>query len=130
MATNIIRMDTSQTYQQSFTVTDPTSPNSGDAVLVAGLITGIALTDEGEGQNDSDKTSVHIGAFVADLPVEAVNNAGASPVGVGDNIYYDSAATIKLNKDNTNGVFFGFALATIASGQNATIPVLHTPPGE
>lgn len=129
MAKNIIRMDTSQVYQQSFTVTDPATPASGDPVRVAGNITGIALTKEGEGQNATGKTTVHIGAFVANFSVEGQGPSAGSAVAVGDSIYYDSAASTKLNKDNTNGVFFGFALGTVGSGLTATIPVLHVPGG-
>lgn len=92
--------------------------NSGDPIPV-GEITGVCAVDIANGSQGA----VHIkGVF--DLKVEAVDNAGNSAVAIGDKLYYDSAATIKINKDVTNGVFFGYALEAISAGENDTINVL------
>lgn len=101
--------------------TQPATPVSGDPVLI-GQIPGVALTDEGDGGNDSGNISVDTGG-IYELTVEAKNNAGNSAVAVGDILYYDQAETIKINKDATNGVRFGYAMAVIASGANAAINV-------
>jgi hypothetical protein len=38
-------------------------------------------------------------------------------------VYYDSANTPKINKDNVAGVRFGIALEAVTSGATATIQV-------
>lgn len=101
--------------------TQPATPASGDPVLV-GQIPGVAITDEGAGGNAATTTTIDTGG-VYDLNVEAVNNAGNVAVAVGDILYYDSAATIKINKDVTNGVRFGYALEAITSGSSDVIRV-------
>lgn len=102
--------------------TAPATPAAGDPVLV-GQIPGVALTDEGGGGNvATDTTVARQGVF--DLSVKAENNAGNVAVAVGDILYYDAAATVKINKDNTNGVRFGYALEAITSGSTDTIRVL------
>lgn len=96
---------------------------SGDPVVV-GQIPGVALTDRSAPGVATGKAVVQIGSFVANLTVEGANNAGNVAVAEGDILYYDTAATIKINKDNTNGVRFGYALAALSSGANGVIPVL------
>jgi predicted RecA/RadA family phage recombinase len=93
----------------------PATPASGDPVRY-GKLTGVALTAEGAGGNASTETSVFVGA-------------GNSAVAAGDKLYYDDAGTPVINKDVTNGVFFGIALGAVTSGATATIEVLHLPPG-
>lgn len=99
----------------------PATPVSGDPVLV-GQIPGVALVDEGDGGNATGETSITT-VGIWDLNAEAVNNGGNSAIAVGDILYYDSAATIKINKDNTNGVRFGYALETVTSGSSGVIRV-------
>lgn len=96
---------------------EPTTPNSGDPVLV-GQIPGVALTDE---QADGTTTIQTDGVFELSVKGETTTNAA---IAVGDILYYDAAATPhKLNKDNTNGVRFGYALEALASGATSTIRV-------
>lgn len=104
--------------QLSLVCSAPATPESGDPVLV-GQIPGVALTDE----RADGTTSVDMeGVF--DLAVEGKDSANANTaVAAGDIVYYDAANTIKLNKDSTNGVRYGYALEAIASGQNAVIRV-------
>lgn len=96
---------------------------SGDPVVV-GQIPGVALTDRSAPGVATGKAVVQVGSFVANLTVEGANNAGNVAVAEGDILYYDTAATIKINKDNTNGVRFGYALGALSSGANGIIPVL------
>jgi len=96
---------------------------TGDPVEI-GELHGTALTDYNEPRADGKATvELHGINEVREYTVEAVNNAGNSAVAIGDILYYDSAATIKLNKDGTNGNFFGYALETITSGSSDTINV-------
>lgn len=118
MATNLY-MD--QGRYLSAVCSQPATPVSGDPVLI-GQIPGVALTDEGKGGNDATKTSVDTGGVYM-LNVEGANSAGNVAVAIGDILYYDSAATIKINKDNTNGVRYGYALAALDSGASGIIPV-------
>jgi predicted RecA/RadA family phage recombinase len=103
--------------QLSLVVTNPASPVSGDPVRF-GQIVGVATTDE----RTDGTTSVDFAGVYA-LSVKAEDNAGNSAVALGDRLYYEDAATPKINKDNVAGVFAGFALETITSGSTATIQV-------
>lgn len=127
MATNIKRY-----IQEWPTLTlacsHPATPQSGDPVRY-GRLTGIALTDEGEGGNAATEATVYVGACVVSLSVQGADGAGNSAVAAGDRLYYDDAGTPVINKDVTNGMFFGIALAAVGSGATATIEVLHLPPG-
>ena len=101
--------------------TYPASPASGDPGLY-GQIPGVCLNDAGDGGNDSGKVDFQT-AGIFDLAVEAVDNSGNQAITAGDIIYYDQAATIKLNVDSTNGVRYGYALEDISEGANDTINV-------
>jgi predicted RecA/RadA family phage recombinase len=124
MATNITEYLAA--YGRSVTVTHPTTPSSGDPVLW-NSITGVAITDEGDGQNDATDTSVLFGDYVATLRVVpfvgAVGARSAADVAVGDAIYYDSTVSASessaLNA-NSLGIFFGYALSSVASGAGGT----------
>ena len=118
MALNLVMEEGVYLYE---VCTAPTTPVSGDPVMI-GQIPGVALTDEGGGGNDATKTTVHT-AGVYNLNVEGVVGAGNSAVAVGDILYYDTAATVKINKDVTNGIRFGYALGTVASAGTGVIPV-------
>lgn len=122
MATNIVY---DPGYELSVVCSDPATPASGDPVRY-GQLTGLALTDEGEGGNETTKTTVNFGPFVADLSVKAVDANGNSAVAVGDALWYVDADTPKLSK-KASGYFFGFAMEAISSGQTDTINVLHVP---
>ncbi|MBN6054523.1 DUF2190 family protein, partial [Nonomuraea sp. RK-328] len=114
-------MATNQVYnhgdQFDVVCTEPTTPSSGDPVLV-GQLPGVALTDE----NADGTTTVKFNG-VYDFPVKGETTTNAA-IAAGDILYYDSAATPhKLNKDNTNGVRFGYALEAVSSGATTTIRV-------
>lgn len=109
--------------QLSVHCTEPATPASGDPVLF-GQRPGVALTAE---RSDGTTTVKFSGVFA--LSVKGENNAGNVAVAAGDILYYDAAATPKINKDNTNGVRFGYAGDgqtsgnLLASGATGTIPV-------
>ncbi|KAA3645329.1 MAG: DUF2190 family protein [Chloroflexi bacterium] len=101
-------------------VTQPATPSSGDPVLY-GQRPGVALTDEGT----DGETSVRFkGAF--ELEAEAVDGVGNSAIAEGDILYYDSAAAIKINKDDTNGVRYGYAGpgGALVAGASGNITVI------
>lgn len=115
MATNFIGEGKQLSYAAS-----ALTPNSGVTTgmpVLAGQIPGVALISA----TDSKVTVAHEGIF--DLSVKGENNAGNTDVVVGDILYYDAAATVKINKDNTNGVRYGYALEAITSGSTDTIKV-------
>lgn len=126
MATNIKRYLQGH-FALPVVCSDPATPASGDPVRY-GKLTGIALTDEGEGGNSATQTTVEFGACVVDVSVRGVDGSGNSAVAVGDSIYYVDADTPKLSK-KASGYFFGFAMETITSGSTDTINVLKVPAG-
>ena len=126
MATNFIR------YLHEWPVltvacSNPTTPSSGDPVRY-GEMTGVALTDEGEGGNAATETTVYFGDCVVDVSVKGVDDSGNSAVAVGDSIYYVDADTPHLSK-KASGYFFGVAQEAVGSGSTATINVWHVSVG-
>lgn len=81
---------------------------------------GVALEDRGSDGKAVVKLPI---AFVADLAVEAVDGTGDSAIAIGEKLYYDAAATIKVNKDSTNGKPIGYALEAVNAGASDTIMV-------
>lgn len=126
MATNFVR-DLNAWPAMPFAVTNPTTPLSGQPVRV-GELTGVALTDEGDGGNAASETTVHIGLAVWSLSVKGVDDSGNSAVALYDPIYYVDADTPHLSK-KASGYVFGYALGTVNSGSTATIDVMHVPAG-
>ena len=59
---------------------------------------------------------------VVDISVKGENNAGNVAVAVGDILYIDTDG--EVNKDDTNGTRWGYALEAISSGQTDTIRCL------
>lgn len=55
--------------------------------------------------------------------VEGADGSGDSAIAVNGPVYYDAAATIKINEDSTNGVRFGTAVEAVASGEEKVIVV-------
>jgi predicted RecA/RadA family phage recombinase len=98
MATNQKRL---VARRLSLAATDPTTPASGDPVLV-GQIPGVATVAKGAGGNATANTSIDT-AGSYNLSVKGVDGGGNSAVAVGDIIYY--------------------ALEAITSGSTATIEV-------
>jgi hypothetical protein len=122
MATNIV-FDPG--YNISVVVDNPATPSSNDPIRF-GSITGIAITDEGAGGNESDETSVNFGPFIANFDVDA----DSGDIDVGDPVYYVDTPTgspaTNLN-DDSSGTFFGIALEAVSSGNTTEIQVMHMP---
>ena len=112
--------------QQSVVVSNPTTPSSGDPVRF-GSLTGMAITDEGDGGNAATYTTVNFGQFIADLVVDDTSGSG---IAVGAAVFYDDTATgspvSNLNDDSTAS-FFGFALEAVGNNATTRINVFHTP---
>lgn len=109
--------------RKSMEVSHPATPVSGDPVRV-GTLTGVALTDEGDGGNDANKTTVDFGNRSWILSVKGIDGDGNSAVAVGDKIYYVDADSPPLSKKAT-GAFFGYAAGAVTSGATADIEVMH-----
>lgn len=124
MATNIYQ---EPGYQLSVVVSDPSAPDSGDPVRF-GSLTGVAITDEGDGGNAATETTCNFGPFVGKFYVDDTSGSG---IAVGDAVFYDDTATgspaSNLNDDSANGYFFGFALEAVSSNATTEILVYHTP---
>jgi predicted RecA/RadA family phage recombinase len=113
MAKNIVFEDGTQI---ALAATDPTTPASGDPVLV-GQIPGVALI----AKNADGLTTVKTNG-VATLSVKGIDGGGNSAVAAGDILYYVTGDTPKISK-KTSGVRFGYALEAVTSGATATIRV-------
>ena len=114
MAKNTVHM---WSRSRSLVCSSPATPASGDPVI-CGQIPGVALTAE----DAAGLTTVALdGGW--DLSVKGENAGGNSAVAVGDILYYEAGQTPPINKDATNGVRFGYALAAVTSGATATIAV-------
>ena len=126
MASNIVR-DEWSAYRIAVVVSNPASPEAGDPVRY-GALTGIALTDEGEGGNIATETTVDFGPFIADLYVD---DSGGSGVAAGATVFYDDTQTgsplTNINEDSVNGYFYGFALETVEADATTKIQVMHVP---
>lgn len=119
MSTNQTKGDS---WVHSVVCSDPTAPTTGSPVRY-GFMTGVALTDEGEGGNSATTTSVDFGPKEWDVSVKGVDGSGNSAVAAGNLIYYVDADTPKLSK-KTAGYLFGIAMEAINSGSTATIRVM------
>lgn len=92
---------------------------SGDPVAI-GAMTGVALNDRDAAGN----ATVDFGG-VYELSVKAVSDVGNSAVAVGDQLYFVVGDTPKLSKKSSTGLYFGFALDAVGSGETATIRVAN-----
>lgn len=116
MATNIKYEDANQL------VCAPTAApggraGSGDPVMV-GSLPAVALTDATDTVSNSGECTCKFNG-AAELPVKGETTTNAA-VAAGDILYYDGGV---INKDATNGVRFGYALAAVSSGATTTILV-------
>jgi hypothetical protein len=96
-----------------------------------GQLTGVALTDEGEGGNAATLTTVDFTGKVWDLVVDDDDGGG---IAVGAPIYYHDTGTgtgaVNLNNVATAmDAFFGIALEAVGANATERINVLHIPVG-
>jgi predicted RecA/RadA family phage recombinase len=96
----------------------PVTPGavSGDPELV-GDLAAVLL----ENANDQDRAVCALSG-VFELTVHGRIDGANRKVYVGDQLFWD-AGDGQINKDSTNGVFFGYALDTVAAGSSKVIPV-------
>ena len=114
-------------YRLSVTCSHPTTPASGDPVRW-GNLTGVAIVDEGDGNNDAGKTSVDFGPGVWMMTVSGVTTGNnASAIAESDALYYVDATAPVLSKDSA-GRLFGYAMGAVASAASGTIAVMKTMP--
>ena len=99
----------------------PAVPNSGDAVRF-GLMTGVAVTDEGDGNSVATETMVRFGGGVYDLLVTDVATGG---IAASDALWLHDGSPPTLDNVSTSGYWFGFALEAVGDGLSDTINVLH-----
>ena len=117
-------------YNLAVVIDHPSAPNSGDPVRY-GLITGVAVLDEGDGGAGATETVVDFGPGVWDLTVD--DNEGTA-IAVGDSIYYHDTGTgtgsVNLNNSATGlDAYFGIALEVVSGNATTLINVLHVPLG-
>ena len=108
----------------------PAAPNSGDPVRF-GVMTGVAMLDEGDGGAGSTETVVDFGPGVYDLTVDDDADTG---IAVGASIYYHDTGTgtglVNLNNNATGlDAYFGIALEVVGTNATTLINVLHVPLG-
>ncbi len=96
----------------------PEGTKSGDALVLGDSIPAIALTDR---DTNGGATVIIRDGVIAKLNVHAVDASADNAVARWDKLYLDGD---EINKDATNGKFFGYAMGTVAAGQTAIIDVL------
>lgn len=106
----------------------PATPLTGAPVRI-GTETGVALTNEGEGGNDSGKQTIDMSQRVWRLTVD--DNEG-SGIALYDTIYYHDTGTgtgsVNLNNSSTSAdAIFGIALGVVSANATTAIDVLHIP---
>ena len=116
MATNR-ELEDGKTIVLAPTAAPHTTAKSGDHVMV-GDLPGVALTDADDTVSNGGECTVDLGG-VYRLPVKGETTTNAA-VAAGDTLYYDAGV---LNKDNTNGKRYGYALDPVTSGATTTIRV-------
>ncbi|GIK63861.1 MAG: hypothetical protein BroJett018_16550 [Chloroflexota bacterium] len=114
MATNV-KYDRGSNVRLELTV--GASQTKGSVILISQMP--VFLLEASDSANKAP--CILPGSFVAELAVTGANAGGNSAVAVGDRLYKDGT---EINKDATNGVSIGYALATVGSGATATIQVL------
>ena len=109
-------------WQFSVIPTNPVVVVSGGPVRY-GTLTGVAMTDEGDGGNAATAATVDFGPGIYDLPV--TDHVGGG-IAAGDPLFYVDGAPGTIENDSA-GRFFGFALETVGVGLTTTINVMHVP---
>jgi len=101
--------------------TSPVVPASGDPVRF-GDMTGVAVTNEGDGNSIAANTTVRFAGGVYSLSVTDVATGG---IAVGATLFLHDGSPPTIDNVSASGYFFGFALEAIGTGETATIRVAH-----
>lgn len=128
-------MATNEIHDQlivSVACTHPAAPTSGAPVRY-GKLTGVAVTDEGEGGNIAAEATVDFTEKVWDLVVDdnGITTPGTgTAIAPGAPIYYHDVATGSpaTNLNNTPAsadALFGVAMEAVTTNGTATIKVMH-----
>lgn len=96
----------------------PASTDTGDVVVIVDLVVLVQTDRDSDGYSTCTLPCAHVQKITVYGRGDGVNSA----VAVGDKLYVD-AGDGQVNKDSTNGIVFGYALATVGSGANAAIYV-------
>jgi hypothetical protein len=102
-------------------VTTPASGGKAYDPCMVGSRPGVMLTDQ---DADGYATVKFNGSFY--LTVGGDGASGGSAVAAGDSLYYDAApggGKSNINKDATNGVFYGWAAGAVASTAQTVVIV-------
>lgn len=90
---------------------------SGDVVAIGELV--VDCITDADAANKA--TAMFPAAYATEVAVTGKDAADANvAVAIGDKLYKDGAV---INKDQTNGKFYGYALATVVGGATTTILV-------
>lgn len=92
-------------------------PVTSGTPVVWGTVAGVATKNE---DTTADKVVIDTRG-VHELAVKGENGSGNAAIAVGGAVYIDTDG--ELNGDDTNGTFFGRALAAVSSGATTTIKV-------
>ncbi len=116
MAGNLVKKD-----GRNLHVTVGSGIESEDVGLIGSHLPFVALTSR---DSTSGKATVDLGPGVYDLSVVAKDGSGNSAVSIGDALFWDTTQSPDSLSKNKAGVFFGYALEAIDSGETETINVL------
>lgn len=98
-------------------VTVGAGAKSGDVVAISDLVVD-CITDA---DSSNKATAMFPAAYATEVAVTGKDAAGANAaVNIGDKVYKDG---VEINKDATNGKFYGYALAGVVAGATTTILV-------
>lgn len=103
-------------------LTQPTSGGKTGDPCLFGRRPGYLLTDQ---DAVTGKATVKFRGSVQ-VNAHGVTAGGNAAIAVGDDVYYDAApgaGNPVINKDNTNGVFYGVAATALASAAKGVITV-------
>jgi hypothetical protein len=89
---------------------------SGDVVAISDLVVD-CITDA---DSSNKATAMFPAAYATEVAVTGKDASANAAVAIGDNVYKDGA---EINKDATNGKFYGSALAAVVAGATTTILV-------
>ena len=101
--------------------TVPAGTVAGDPVMLGGAAGNCPAVAQTDRNTTTGKASV-MTVGVHNLSVRGINGATNTAIAEGDILYYDNARTPKLDV-TPGGKRYGYALAAVASGATAVIPV-------
>lgn len=90
--------------------------SSGDSEVLNDLVVDL-ITDA----DSNDEATVRIPCpYAVEVSVTGADSVGNAAIAIGEKVYNDAGT---INKDATNGVFYGYALEAVSSGATSSILV-------